>query len=696
MTPPVSMQAVDRWLVWRFSSDGKKLPHDPKNPQGRAIDSTDETLWVDYDSAAKVVAAGGVDGLGFVLGDGWAGVDLDDVRDPSTNLLTSEAQAIVNHLDSYTEASPSGTGVKIFVKASLGKNHKRVGLEIYGYSRYFTVTGQHLEGTPAEPQPRTDQIAALIAKEFPAAAEPARTARAVIAVADGGRNNGLASFGGALRRQGLSQDEILAAMLERNKQYQPPLDEREVQTIAKSISRYTPVADRYPLSEQGDAEFLAACFGDQLRRDLWRDRWLTINDVGLWLPNRMEVVAEYAVSTMRERQRLANEITDADQKRRAWTWAFRGESRSRLANMLRLAQDIPPLADRGLWDQHRHLLGAPNGVIDLRSGELRQAQPDERVTMCVGIDYAPDARSLLWERALADIFPHPGLTEFVQVIVGYSITGETDADKWFMLNGGGRNGKGTVQGPIQSALGDYALELPAKIFDKRHSDEYDLAKLPGKRFITCSESGDTIHLNHDRIKQLSGGGSLRAADKYEKSFEFIPEAKLWLTCNKRPKVTDDTIAFWTRVLVIPFTVTFAGHEDRSLRPTLERDPVHQRAVLAWLVRGAVRYYQGGIGVVPAVVQEATAAYREESDPLTEFYATCCVQEPGAQVKASALFDAYRLWTSQHGIRFAFGQRAFGQMVGGRFARKVNNGQWYTGIGLRDSVHEQQFPEASGF
>jgi Family of unknown function (DUF5906)/Primase C terminal 1 (PriCT-1) len=249
---PSLMRADKRWVVWRFSADGKKLPHDPRDPKGRAIDTTDEKFWVDYDTAAKVVEAGGVDGLGFVLGDGWAGVDLDDVRDPATGVITPAAKVIVQALDSYTEISPSGTGLKLFIKAWLGKNHKRVGLEIYGYSRYFTVTGLHMADTPTEPQARSGELTALVQKEFGSTDvdEPEGDATEIdvddlpdpdAELIEGGRNNALARIGGSLRRLDFGDEELLSALQAFNHhRCRPPLPDPEVKTIARSVGRYAP------------------------------------------------------------------------------------------------------------------------------------------------------------------------------------------------------------------------------------------------------------------------------------------------------------------------------------------------------------------------------------------------------------------------------------------------------------------------
>lgn len=448
-------------------------------------------------------------------------------------------------------------------------------------------------------------------------------------------------------------------------------------------------------TEVGDAEMFATMHGDYVRKDKRRDQWLILGDGGIWTPDRVDQVFRLATDTIRERQRRATQIEDADRRQKALSWALAGESRARLSNLIVLASTIPPIPDDGeSWDLDPWLLGCANGVVDLRTGTLRKGRPDDRITFSTRVEFDPEARSELWEQTLEQIFPHAGLIDFMQRCLGYTATGDTKCDKWFLSWGGGRNGKGTVYGAVRAALGDYALELPSAALDRRRDNTpYDLAKLPGRRFVTSAESGDTLHLNHDRIKFLSGGDRLRAADKYERSFEFTPACKLWLACNKKPRVTDDTLGFWSRVLLIPFTASFAGHENFNLRVQLQSEPGHQRAVLAWLVRGASHYVeQGGLGVVPAVVSEATDAYRQESEPLADFYESCCIVNSEARVKAGALRDAYLAWAQRSGFRFPLGTRSFGEAVSTRFERKErNDGKWYVGLGLRDEgTRDSQF------
>jgi len=158
---PEEMRAESRWVVWRSEIHEGKLKKVPfcARTDERA-DITDPSTWCCYAEALAAVER--YDGLGFVLGDRWIGVDLDGCRDPQTGAIEPWAVVIVEALDSYTEISPSGTGLHVIGRGTLPEGRRRAGrVEMYDNGRYFTVTGRHVEGTPKTVEERTDALATL-------------------------------------------------------------------------------------------------------------------------------------------------------------------------------------------------------------------------------------------------------------------------------------------------------------------------------------------------------------------------------------------------------------------------------------------------------------------------------------------------------------------------------------------------------
>jgi hypothetical protein len=134
--------------------------------------STNPDTWRHYDEVTSAFRARPerYSGVGRVITDrdDYVGIDLDDVRDPDTReLLSPEAIGILVSLDSYSEVSPSGRGVKVWVKARLDRSYVKPGLEIYQRGRYFTVTGQFLPRFPLAILDRQHEVEALIERQFP-------------------------------------------------------------------------------------------------------------------------------------------------------------------------------------------------------------------------------------------------------------------------------------------------------------------------------------------------------------------------------------------------------------------------------------------------------------------------------------------------------------------------------------------------
>jgi len=134
--------------------------------------STDPATWRPYDEAVAALGAypQRYAGVGRVIRDEdpYVGVDLDGVRSPDTGELSSWATEILEALDSYSEVSPSGEGVKVWLRGSLNRSYIKPGLEVYQRGRYFTATGQFLSQYPASIQERQAAVEELVEREFPA------------------------------------------------------------------------------------------------------------------------------------------------------------------------------------------------------------------------------------------------------------------------------------------------------------------------------------------------------------------------------------------------------------------------------------------------------------------------------------------------------------------------------------------------
>lgn len=174
---PAPLKALPNWLVHRM-----KKPHDPAT--GRMGSPTDPRRWTSFERAVSRFESGGFDGIGFGMReeDPYCGIDLDHCLDPDSGEVSGFAGEIVRLCDSYTEVTPSGRGLRVWIEARKPSGKcKRAGeraIEVYDRGRYFTVTGWRLAGGPKDIMARQRELDALIAEEFPERGEdPRRTAR---------------------------------------------------------------------------------------------------------------------------------------------------------------------------------------------------------------------------------------------------------------------------------------------------------------------------------------------------------------------------------------------------------------------------------------------------------------------------------------------------------------------------------------
>lgn len=162
---PSELKNRPQWVCWQEESRGGKPTKVPYNPATRKrADSQDPTTWGTFEQALNTANQNGFKGIGFVFSadDPYCGVDLDKCRDPEAGVIGPNAQELITKISSYSEASPSKTGVHIVVKATLPPKGRRKGkVEMYDSGRYFTFTGDHLEGTPITIEERQAELEAL-------------------------------------------------------------------------------------------------------------------------------------------------------------------------------------------------------------------------------------------------------------------------------------------------------------------------------------------------------------------------------------------------------------------------------------------------------------------------------------------------------------------------------------------------------
>ena len=436
-------------------------------------------------------------------------------------------------------------------------------------------------------------------------------------------------------------------------------------------------------TDSGNAELLAHLFGDRLRYDRRRGRWL------LWQGHAWHADADGEIDRLvllaaRERFHAAADLADSAEKKRQAEWALTSESRQRREAALALARSVRPIADVGDgWDTEPMLLGVANGVIDLRAGTLRDGKPEDRITLALPWRFRADAEAPRWERFLSEVFAAEAeMIDFISRAVGYGLTGLTLEQCLFICYGIGANGKSVFLQTLLTLLGPLAANTAFQTFELagRSAASNDVAALADMRIVTAAETNEGARLNEARVKALTGGDTLTARFLYGEFFQFRPAAKFWLGVNHRPRVSDDSDGFWRRVRLIPFLRQFRGADaDSHLADTLRAEA---EGILAWAVRGCLAWQERGLEP-PEAVKAATADYRSEADPLADFLATCTELGPDFEATPAEINRAYGRWAEAEGLRERdrLTTTGLGRRLGERFrkGRDTRGGRVYAGL-----------------
>ena len=359
----------------------------------------------------------------------------------------------------------------------------------------------------------------------------------------------------------------------------------------------------------------------------------------------------------------------ANAKTRAAVVSLAGEDR-------RLAATIDQ------WDADPWLLNTPEGVIDLRSGEMRPHAVTDYMTKTTAV--APDASCQipLWSKFLDRVTDRDKrLQAYLARMCGYSLTGVTTEHAMFFLHGDGANGKGVFMNTIAHIAGDYHRTAPIETFTATNNEQHptELAMLRGARMVTATETEDGRRWAESRIKTLTGGDRIAARFMRQDFFEYTPQFKLVISGNHKPGLRSVDEAIRRRVNLLPFTVTIPKPDrDKELTNKLRAEAP---GILAWMIAGCLEWQETGLAP-PEVVIEATNAYLEDEDTIKQWVDDVCIVGKDQWASTDDLFGSWQDWAERHG-EYVIPSRRFVQRLEalGFERHRPNQMRGFRGLGL---------------
>lgn len=488
------------------------------------------------------------------------------------------------------------------------------------------------------------------------------------------------------------------------------------------------------------SEFITQCLfsnslGDaRIYATLFRNQFIYVKNTQEWyewlghywqkdlMNHSLAAVEKVALEYLKENKRLFDKLQEAlkaDQEDKSETSKIGKRQKAILERVRQLRGDnrrnaclkFAHTIDDSLaiaaeaFDLHPMLFPCANGVIDLETGRLHPGNPSDYLSLASPVEFKGiDEPAPIWEKALLQIFncDRPGddtsMVEYIQRLFGYAITGSVKEKVFPILYGKtGWNGRSMITDTISHIMGALATPIPSEMllsqkFAKSSSGPSpDVMSLKGVRCAFAAEIDDNQRFSVAKIKWLTGKDELTARNPNATySTRFNPTHKLIVATNTMPGAPPDDKAFWERVHLIPFDISFVKREPREAHERvadLDLDSKIMKevsGVLAWMVKGCLLYQKHGLKPPPAVT-EATANYCRNEDMLLDFIEACCVRAPGEKTQSAHLYHRFVSWFhDNHGPK-EYTSTWFGKAMSKKFDKSKSEGcNVYHGIGLQDS------------
>ena len=337
-------------------------------------------------------------------------------------------------------------------------------------------------------------------------------------------------------------------------------------------------------------------------------------------------------------------------KAKLLAWFEKSQNANRANACVSLLQGLLGVSMSAL-DRNPWLFNVRNGTLDLRTGELRDHDRSDLLTQLADHEYDPRAKCPTWTAFLSTAMGgKTPLVLYLQRVVGYQMTALIKEQCLTFHYGEGSNGKSTFRSTVQALLGEYAAAAPRGLLlatkgPPAHPTE--LARLYGKRFAACGETGENDQWDEAKVKDLTGGDVIPCRRMSENFWDLWPTHKLDGFGNHRPNISGTDLGIWRRIKLIPWVVTIAdADKDADLPSKLKAE---LSGILNWAIAGCLEWQRIGLSE-PEEVTQAVGAYRSESDVLGAFLRDHCVFEPGARVARRVLRKRYETWCEELGHR----------------------------------------------
>lgn len=738
------------FCTWKFQPQRGKVPYDPVT--NNLAKSNDKTTFHNYQTILMYVpqyygfnSQGQVTGgLGLGIFNGFSAIDIDDCIDKETGVVSDMALDIVDFMKSYTEYSPSGTGLRILFKTPTNFDKERYyiknsnnNLEIYiseQSPRYVTITGNRFNdeyvnineldityvldkymqrNTKTYKKVPTIKITDIDSRIDKALTNDPLFNDIYHSKADGfdGRGNETdLKFMNMLARILNGDTEAMNIAFMGSPYYHSKDDAHKnkwevresyrLETISKAVGNYHQqrlyATETFAFNDTTNATQFAKAYQGRVRWNIENNVWMLWNGE-YWEVDMFDRIKQYAEIVIEQmRQQVLNETNLETRKKMT-------QNINRILNthgkqaMITEAKHLDGIPiTNNMFDHDKDSINTADGIINLKTGDVTPHDPNALHSKYIPykVDNNPPK---LWLKFLSETYlDNPELIDYVQRLIGYTLTGHTTEQSWYVFFGDGSNGKSLLWEIVLKLIGSYGNTATAELLiDNKYAgdkNEQQLARLVGARLVIVEETEQNAKLKESTIKNLTSSyGDVVARVLYGMQFSYRPQFKTIMTTNYKPIIRGMDHGIWRRTKLIPHNIVVPdSKQDRLLGHKLEQELPQ---ILSWAIEGAKKYYESGLNE-PKVINDQVSEYKSDMNVIERWIIDNCEQDHEYRETSSNLYKNFLKYVSDNNEPMKIARNAFGTALKRKFeSKRVMGAHSFLGVRLRTKSLEEKYNEA---
>lgn len=437
-----------------------------------------------------------------------------------------------------------------------------------------------------------------------------------------------------------------------------------------ALSNDLNIVETFKQDDIGNANRVVFWKGNDIRYDPDRERFYTWAETK-WVPAREgrvwniveDVITKITIteapfySNLNFPPSQANKTSPKTYRELFCTWAQTQRFANRISGTTAVMKGRKQLwCESDDFDPDPYHFNVANGIIDLKTGNLME---HDRSHMCMHISdvlYDPDAKAPNFERFLDLTQPNREHRAYLQRLVGYSLLGLV-RDQIFVVHiGSGGNGKGVFLDIVSYVLGEYSTTGQRDSFVRKSNSNRipaDIASMEGKRFVVVDELNDNQKMDEALLKDITGGGKIKAESKNVNPWEYTPKFTLHFRTNHMPDLPSDK-SIVRRFRPVKWTVEPTSEQwdsfltSRFSNVTDFLTKQESSGILNWILEGTMDYLKYGLQEPDDLKLEAVDML-QDNDPFLIFMKENTSVAEGVKLEGTRVYKAYHEWHKTHGF-----------------------------------------------